>query len=94
MNNETDELKSAELNYKEKYDSIHKRREAIHVKVTKLMILCFLFEFTNRWVVQAMDSRLASYMNWKFNFAALSYSVMSCFTGVFNCLEQLFLYRY
>ena len=60
MNNETDELKSAELNYKEKYDSIHKRREAIHVKVTKLMILCFLFEFTNRWFVQAMDSRLAS----------------------------------
>ena len=41
-----------------------------------------------------MDSRLASYMNWKFGFTALSFSVMSCFTGIFNCLEQLFLYRY
>ena len=94
MNNETDELKSAELNYKEKYDSIHKRREAIHVKVTKLMILCFLFEFTNRWVVQAMDSRLASYMNWKFDFSAVQYSILSCATGVVSCLEQALLYNY
>ena len=82
------------MNYKEKYELIHQHRKAIHVKVTKLMILCFIYEFTNRWVVQAMDSRLASYMNWKFGFTALSFSVMSCFTGIFNCLEQLFLYRY
>ena len=73
---------------------IHKRRDAIHVKVTKLMILCFIYEFTNRWVVQAMDSRLASYMNWKYDFSAVSYSILSCATGVVSCLEQALLYTY
>ena len=87
-------MKSAELNYKEKYELIHKRRDAIHVKVTKLMILCFIYEFMNRWVVQAMDSRLASYMNWKYDFSAVSYSIMSCATGVVSCLEQALLYTY
>ena len=87
-------MKSAELNYKEKYELIHQHRKAIHVKVTKLMILCFIYEFTNRWVVQAMDSRLASYMNWKYDFSAVSYSIMSCATGVVSCLEQALLYTY
>ena len=73
---------------------IHKRRDAIHVKVTKLMILCFIYEFTNRWVVQAMDSRLASYMNWKYDFSAVSYSLLSCATGIISCLEQAFLYSF
>ena len=73
---------------------IHKRRDAIHVKVTKLMILCFIYEFTNRWVVQAMDSRLASYMNWKFGFTAISYSLLSCSTGVVSFCEQAFLYSF
>ena len=87
-------MKSAELNYKEKYELIHKRRDAIHVKVTKLMILCFLYEFTNRWFVQAMDSRLASYMNMRFGFSAVSYSLLSCATGVVSFCEQAFLFTF
>ena len=87
-------MKSAELNYKEKYEMIHQHRKEVHVKVTKLMILCFLFEFTTRWVVQAMDSRLASYMNWKFGFTAISYSLLSCSTGVVSFCEQAFLYSF
>ena len=77
-----------------KYASIRERRRGINVRPNKLMILCFIFEFLNRWVVQAMDSRLASFLNNKFGFTALSYSFLSCSTGVISCLQQAFLYGY
>ena len=77
-----------------KYASIRERRRGINVRPNKLMILCFIFEFLNRWVVQAMDSRLASFMNNKFGFTALSYSFLSCSTGIISCLQQAFLYGY
>lgn len=77
-----------------KYASIRERRRGINVRPNKLMILCFTFEFLNRWVVQAMDSRLASFMNNKFGFTALSYSFLSCSTGIISCLQQAFLYGY
>ena len=77
-----------------KYASIRERRKGIKVRPNKLMILCLTFEFLNRWVVQAMDSRLASFLSNKFGFSSLSYSFLSCATGVVSCLQQAFLYGY
>ena len=55
-----------------KYASIRERRKGIKVRPNKLMILCLTFGFLNRWVIQVMDSRLASFLSNKFGFSALS----------------------
>ena len=41
-----------------------------------------------------MDSRLASYMNMRFGFSAVSYSLLSCATGVVSFCEQAFLFTF
>ena len=77
-----------------KYASIRERRRGINVRPNKLMILCFTFEFLNRWVVQAIDSRYGYFLKEKYNFSSVNYSTLSCCQSVWLCFQQAFLYGY
>ena len=80
------------MRIKEKYVSIRKTRDIINVKPTKLMVLCFLFEFCNRWVIQAIDSRYGYYMKDLYGFTSTMYSTLACIQSIWNCFQQGFLY--
>ena len=56
------------------------------------MILCFLFEFCNRWVIQAIDSRYGYYMKDLYGFTSTMYSTLACIQSIWNCFQQGFLY--
>ena len=77
-----------------KYASIRERRKGIKVRPNKLMILCLTFEFLNRWVVQAIDSRYGYFLMDKFNFSSVNYSTLSCCQAVWLCFQQAFLYGF
>ena len=48
-------------------DAEKKQEKASRPKVTSLMICCFVFEFCNRWSLNAFDSRDGYYLMDKFN---------------------------
>ena len=77
-----------------KYVSIRERRKGIKVRPNKLMVLCFAFEFLNRWVVQAIDSRYGYFLKDKFGFSSVNYSTLSCCQAVWLCFQQAFLYGF
>lgn len=87
-----EEKKAVDLRIKEKYAAIRKTRDDINVKPTKLMVLCFIFEFFNRWVIQAIDSRYGYYMKDLYGFTSTMYSTLACIQSIWNCFQQGFLY--
>lgn len=77
---------------KEKRREIRQRRKAINVKPTKLMCMCFVFEFCNRWVMNAFDSRYGYYLKDKFGVGVSMFTVIICSQSVLLCIEQAWLY--
>ena len=49
---------------------IKKSRKQESPKVTSVMCLCFIFEFCNRWAVNAFDSKFGIYVNGKFELSS------------------------
>ena len=53
---------------------IKKSRKQESPKLTSVMCLCFIFEFCNRWAVNAFDSKFGIYVNGKFELSSSLYS--------------------
>lgn len=49
-------------------------KQKVKVKITSTMILCFIFEFCIRWVLNAFDSRYGIYVNDKWGVSSIAYS--------------------
>ena len=77
---------------KQKRQEIRQRRKTINVKPTKLMCMCFVFEFCNRWVMNAFDSRYGYYLKDKFGVGVSTFTIIICSQSVLLCIEQAWLY--
>ena len=56
------------------------------------MCMCFVFEFCNRWVMNAFDSRYGYYLKDKFGVGVSTFTIIICCQSVLLCLEQAWLY--
>ena len=56
------------------------------------MIFCFVFEFCNRWVMNAFDSRYGSYLSAKFGVDVSTFTIIVCVQSVITLIEQGWLY--
>ena len=52
-----------------------KPKSEAKVKVTSTMVLCFIVEFCNKWVISAFDSRYGIYVKDKWQISSLTYSL-------------------
>ena len=52
------------------------KKPKIRVKVTSVMVWCFIFEFCVRWTVNAYDSRYGIYLTDKWNISSGAYSYL------------------
>ena len=52
------------------------KKPKIHVKITPIMILCFIFEFCIRWTLNAYDSRYGIFLTDKWDISSATYSYM------------------
>lgn len=76
----------------EKIDEISKRRNSIHVRPTKLMILCFLVEFCNRWALNSINTRYGTYLLDTFQVSSTTFSYILCAQSAWVCVQQAFIY--
>lgn len=77
---------------RQKRQEIRQRRKTINVKPTKLMCMCFVFEFCNRWVMNAFDSRYGYYLKDKFGVGVTTFTIIICCQSVLLCIEQAWIY--
>lgn len=52
------------------------KKPRIRVKITPIMILCFIFEFCIRWTLNAYDSRYGIFLTDKWNISSATYSYL------------------
>lgn len=77
---------------KEKIEEISKRRKSIHVRPTKLMILCFIVEFCNRWALNSINTRYGTYLLDTFQVGSTTFSYILCAQSAWVCIQQAFIY--
>ena len=65
-------VKKEEKEIKEEKKEV--KEEKVKPRLTPLMLYCFVFEFCNRWIVNAFDSRYGFYLIDKFNLPSHHYS--------------------
>ena len=63
-----------EIKLKSKSKSESESELKVKVKVTSTMVLCFIVEFCNKWVISAFDSRYGIYVKDKWQINSLTYS--------------------
>ena len=51
-----------------------KPKSEMKVRVTSTMVLCFIVEFCNKWVISAFDSRYGIYVTDKWGVSSIAYS--------------------
>ena len=56
------------------FESKPLKKARIHVKVSPIMILCFIFEFCVRWIVSAFNSRYGIFLADKWNISSSTFS--------------------
>lgn len=75
-----------------KRKEITKSRQSINVKPTKLMILCFIIEFCNRWALNTINSRYGTFLLDTFNVNSTIFSYIMCGESLWLCFQQGYLY--
>ncbi|CBK21693.2 uncharacterized protein [Blastocystis hominis] len=58
---------------------IKQSRKTVAPKLTKTMVVCFAFEFCNRWLVNAIDSKYGIFLKAKYDVEQDTYSYASSF---------------
>ena len=66
--------KKLKLEIRLKSESKSQSESKVKVKVTSTMVLCFIVEFCNKWVISAFDSRYGIYVKDKWQINSLTYS--------------------
>ena len=87
-----EEKAKTQVTIHEKIDEISKRRNSIHVRPTKLMILCFLVEFCNRWALNSINTRYGTYLLDTFQVSSTTFSYILCAQSAWVCVQQAFIY--
>lgn len=78
-NSSTEERESLKEAIKQKQQDIKKSRKTAAPKLSKTMVICFLFEFCNRWVVNAFDAKFGIFLNDKYTVKQSTYSCVECY---------------
>lgn len=68
------EKESYQKDIQQRMQAIKESRKQEAPKLTKVMCLCFVFEFCNRWAVNAFDSKFGIFVNEKFKLDTTTYS--------------------
>ena len=87
-----EEKAKTQITIQEKINEISQRRKSIHVRPTKLMILCFLVEFCNRWALNAINTRYGTYLLDTFQVSSTTFSYILCAQSAWVCVQQAFIY--
>lgn len=73
-NDGIEEKRTIQEDINKRMKDIKKSRKQESPKLTSVMCLCFIFEFCNRWAVNAFDSKFGIYVNGKFELSSSLYS--------------------